>query len=296
LIATCCAASAWAVCPNLAFLTYRQKPLELALPVLVVKQGALVAGRTARRYRVEQRFQVCVLTDFCNECGNCVTFCPPRAGPGTTSRGSISTAPNLRPNRTTRSGCSATARLDLMQARWAGKRTKSALNHDLRYHAPGVKLELDAKTFAVRKASASLSEGTSAFADAVRHHVRPVARAARFGRLCAGGGVERPIGDPMKTLLIKNGTVVTLDEHQQVIEGGEVLIEGSTIARSDISCEAKHKVDRVIDARGGVIMPGLINVHHHLYSTFARGFACPGEPAGTSRKSWSVCGGGWIAR
>ena len=83
----------------------------------------------------------------------------------------------------------------------------------------------------------------------------------------------------MKTLLIKNGTVVTLDENQRVIEGGEVLIEGSSIVAVGHQFETKHKVDHIIDARGGVIMPGLINVHHHLYSTFARGFACPGEPA-----------------
>jgi putative selenium metabolism protein SsnA len=83
----------------------------------------------------------------------------------------------------------------------------------------------------------------------------------------------------MKTLLIKNGTVVTLDEQQQVIEGGEVLIEGSTILAVGRHLEAKHKADKVIDAQGGVVMPGLINTHHHLYSTFARGFAVPGEPA-----------------
>lgn len=83
----------------------------------------------------------------------------------------------------------------------------------------------------------------------------------------------------MKTLLIKNGTVVTLDENQRVIEGGEVLMEGSAIVAVGHQFETKHKVDHIIDARGGVIMPGLINAHHHLYSTFARGFACPGEPA-----------------
>ena len=37
--------------------------------------------------------------------------------------------------------------------------------------------------------------------------------------------------------------------------------------------------DRTIDAGGCVVMPGLINAHHHLYSTFARGFTPPGPPA-----------------
>ncbi len=35
----------------------------------------------------------------------------------------------------------------------------------------------------------------------------------------------------------------------------------------------------VIDAKKRVIMPGFINVHHHLYSTFARGMSLPGAPA-----------------
>lgn len=83
----------------------------------------------------------------------------------------------------------------------------------------------------------------------------------------------------MKTLLVKNGTVVTLDGPGQVIEHGEVLIEGSVIKAVGHHLETAHRADHVLDAGGGVIMPGLINAHHHLYSTFARGFAVPGEPA-----------------
>lgn len=83
----------------------------------------------------------------------------------------------------------------------------------------------------------------------------------------------------MKSLLIKNGTVVTLNEAGEMIEGGAVYCEGPKIVAVGRSLEARHKADRVIDAQGGVIMPGLLNVHHHLYSTFARGFHVPGEPA-----------------
>ncbi len=81
----------------------------------------------------------------------------------------------------------------------------------------------------------------------------------------------------MKTLLIKNGTVVTLGEQNQVIENGEVLIEGSTIKA--VGSRLAAKADHELDAQGGVVMPGLINAHHHLYSTFARGFSPPGEPS-----------------
>lgn len=63
------------VCPNLAFVTYRAVPFEAKLPRLEMQAGALIARR-AEIFRVEQALQVAVLTDFCNECGNCRTFCP----------------------------------------------------------------------------------------------------------------------------------------------------------------------------------------------------------------------------
>ncbi len=84
----------------------------------------------------------------------------------------------------------------------------------------------------------------------------------------------------MKTLLIKNGTVVTLDEHNQFLEGGQVLIEGTAIKAVGYHLAADHQVAKVIDARGGVILPGLINAHHHLYQALVRGYAPPGELPG----------------
>ena len=83
----------------------------------------------------------------------------------------------------------------------------------------------------------------------------------------------------MSSLLIRNGTLVTLNAKQEVIEGGSVYIEGAKIVEAGKFSDNKHRADRVLDAKGGVIMPGLINAHHHLYSTFARGFVPPGRPA-----------------
>ena len=47
-----------------------------------------------------------------------------------------------------------------------------------------------------------------------------------------------------------------------------------------------------LDARGRVIMPGLINTHMHLYSTFARGMALKDAPPGNFFRFWSASGGG----
>ena len=84
----------------------------------------------------------------------------------------------------------------------------------------------------------------------------------------------------MATLLIENARVVTLNARGDILERGRVFIDGAAIAAVEPAGAPPRRADRTIDARGGVVMPGLINVHHHLYSTFARGFAPPGEPAG----------------
>ena len=82
----------------------------------------------------------------------------------------------------------------------------------------------------------------------------------------------------MTALLIKNALVVALDDAGTILPQGEILVEGSKI--SAVGPSVKVPVGaQVIDAQGMVAMPGLINAHHHFYSSFARGFAPPGEPA-----------------
>lgn len=68
------------VCPNLAIMTYEIEPFEARLPALTVQQGKIEQSMGAT-YRVDQPYQIAILTDFCNECGNCVTFCPTAGEP-----------------------------------------------------------------------------------------------------------------------------------------------------------------------------------------------------------------------
>ena len=68
------------VCPNMALMTYESKPFAVELPLLRVENGAVVKEGTAA-FRADQAHQIAVLTDFCNECGNCVTFCPTAGAP-----------------------------------------------------------------------------------------------------------------------------------------------------------------------------------------------------------------------
>jgi putative selenium metabolism protein SsnA len=83
----------------------------------------------------------------------------------------------------------------------------------------------------------------------------------------------------VNSLLISNGYLVTLDGENRFIENGKVYIEGNMIVEVGDFSGDKYRPDRTIDAGGNLVMPGLINAHHHLYSTFARGFTPPGPPA-----------------
>lgn len=82
------------------------------------------------------------------------------------------------------------------------------------------------------------------------------------------------------SLLLSNGTVITLGPENKIIRDGAVLIEDGVIQAVGKTATVKKKARgaRVINARGKLIMPGFINTHMHLYSTFARGL-CPKQPA-----------------
>lgn len=74
-------------------------------------------------------------------------------------------------------------------------------------------------------------------------------------------------------LLVGNGTVLTLGKSNQVLQNGGVLIQDTKIKEVGLTSDLRGKYPdaEFIDARGRLIMPGMINTHMHLYSTFARG-------------------------
>jgi len=74
-------------------------------------------------------------------------------------------------------------------------------------------------------------------------------------------------------LLIGNGTVLTFDKDSRVISNGGVVIEGEEIVAVGETEKLQSKYPKAVykDVQGKIIMPGMINTHIHLYSTFARG-------------------------
>ncbi|NLB35187.1 MAG: putative aminohydrolase SsnA [Elusimicrobia bacterium] len=81
--------------------------------------------------------------------------------------------------------------------------------------------------------------------------------------------------------LIEGGTVITMGRDNKIFSPGGVVMEGENIIDVGPLEEVRSMYPdaEVIDAKGKVIMPSFVNVHHHFYSTLSRGFAPPGEPA-----------------
>jgi 5-methylthioadenosine/S-adenosylhomocysteine deaminase len=76
-------------------------------------------------------------------------------------------------------------------------------------------------------------------------------------------------------LIIRDGTLLTLKSGASPIRNGAIAISGSRIAALGASSEISKTFEAVktIDARGGVIMPGLVNSHTHAAMTCYRGMA-----------------------
>jgi len=72
------------------------------------------------------------------------------------------------------------------------------------------------------------------------------------------------------SVLIKNGTIVTMDADNSIVRG-DLLIRDGRIA--GIGGEGEVKADEVIDASGCAVLPGFIQTHIHLCQTLFRGAA-----------------------
>lgn len=75
----------------------------------------------------------------------------------------------------------------------------------------------------------------------------------------------------MSTLLIKNATMlITMDDHRREISGGGLFIRDGFIEQVSVSDELPGQADEVIDLSDHIVLPGLINTHHHFYQTLTR--------------------------
>ncbi len=76
-------------------------------------------------------------------------------------------------------------------------------------------------------------------------------------------------------LLLRGGTVLTVDDERRVFGDGAVAIAGERIAAvsaaAELSNAAAARGARVVDCAGKLVLPGLVDTHNHLFQTLARG-------------------------
>jgi putative selenate reductase len=141
------------VCPNLALMTYETEAFSANMPDFTVEAGVLVeTGRTT--FSVDQAYQIAVLTDFCNECGNCVTACPTSGKP-------YEDKPRLYLNQEefdaqTTNAFMVTRMGDatVVYGRFGGETHRMSVNGSVEYSSPEVSVSFD-DSFALVTAAAS---------------------------------------------------------------------------------------------------------------------------------------------
>ena len=75
----------------------------------------------------------------------------------------------------------------------------------------------------------------------------------------------------MTTLLVKKAHIlVTMDSHRREIQDGGLFVKDGFIEQVGPSSELPEQADQVLDLSGHILLPGLINTHHHFYQTLTR--------------------------
>ena len=142
------------VCPNMALVTYEMDPLRFDVPVL----GPDGRSSGIAPFVADQQYQIAVLTDFCNECGNCVTACPTSGVP-------YEDKPRLYLNRDEFEGEDDNAFMifedDSIEGRFDGATHRLSLNGAIEYTGPVATATLDPQTFAATEVSMGASDGAA---------------------------------------------------------------------------------------------------------------------------------------
>ncbi|EQM68046.1 8-oxoguanine deaminase [Pseudomonas tohonis] len=74
-----------------------------------------------------------------------------------------------------------------------------------------------------------------------------------------------------KTLLVKNADLlVTMDGERRELKQGGLFIEDNIIRQVGPSAELPQTADEVLDLKGHIVIPGLVNTHHHMYQSLTR--------------------------
>lgn len=78
-------------------------------------------------------------------------------------------------------------------------------------------------------------------------------------------------GKPNRTMLVKHADVlVTMDGARRELRDGGLYIEDNRIVAVGPTADLPETADEVLDMRGHLVIPGLVNTHHHMYQSLTR--------------------------
>src|SRR2546430_3785462 len=86
-----------------------------------------------------------------------------------------------------------------------------------------------------------------------------------------GAGLTAADLTPGRPIVFRNATVLTMDDAHRVLRGADVLISGDRIAEVGPGLQVPEGTAE-IDATGGIVMPGMIDTHRHMWQTAMRGY------------------------
>src|SRR5215468_10112162 len=79
------------------------------------------------------------------------------------------------------------------------------------------------------------------------------------------------VPQPGQPVVLRNATVLTMDGSHTVLSDADVLISGERIAAVGTGLAVPEGTAE-IDASGGIVMPGMIDTHRHMWQTAMRGY------------------------
>ncbi len=74
-----------------------------------------------------------------------------------------------------------------------------------------------------------------------------------------------------RPVVLRNGMVLTMDDGHRVLRNSDVLVQGERIAEVGPNLSVPDAATE-IDASGGIVMPGMIDTHRHMWQTVMRGY------------------------
>src|SRR5829696_1475373 len=82
---------------------------------------------------------------------------------------------------------------------------------------------------------------------------------------------QLPEIDAGRPIVLRRGTVLTMNDAHDVLHDADVLVLGDEIAAVGSGLEVPEGTAE-IDASGGIVMPGMIDTHRHMWQTALRGY------------------------